>query len=119
MSKHYNNYSKPYSRPVNPETVIEEVETVEVEEIPEEIPVIEEASVVKPTPVMEVTGVVIDCSKLNMRFEPSADAEIMCTLIRGTEVVIDEAESTDEFYAVCTPAGMEGYCMRKYIEVNP
>ena len=118
MSKHYNNYSKSYSRPVEPETVIEEVDTV-VEETPEEIPVIEETPVVESTPMMEVTGVVVDCSKLNMRFEPSSDSEIMCTLIRGTEVVIDEAESTDEFYAVCTPAGMEGYCMRKYIEVNP
>ena len=119
MSKHYNNYSKSYSRPVEPETVIEEVETIPVEETPEELSMIEEAPVVESAPMMEVTGVVVDCSKLNMRFEPSSDSEIMCTLIRGTEVVIDEAESTDEFYAVCTPAGMEGYCMRKYIEVNP
>lgn len=115
MGKHYNNYSKSYNRPVEPKKVIEEVETVAVEEIPEEF-------ITAPNEDVEVetvvTGHVVDCVKLNMRSEPYADADIICTIDRGTEVVIDEPESTDEFYAVCTPAGMEGYCMRDYIEVK-
>ena len=116
MSKHYNNYSKSYNRPVELKQELEEVKTVVAEEIHEELPVVEEP-VIDFTP--EVTGVVVNCAKLNMRVAPSADAEILCTIDRNTEVVIDESESTDEFYAACTPAGMEGYCMRKYIEVNP
>lgn len=113
----YNNYSKPYNRPVESKPVIDGIDLVD--ENSEELPVIEETPAIELTPKTEVTGVVVDCSKLNMRVEPYAGADIVCTIDCGTEVVIDEAESTDEFYAVCTPAGMEGYCMRKYIEVNP
>ena len=71
--------------------------------------------------VAEVTknGVVTDCAKLNVRAEPSVDAEVVCVISAATELLVDEAESTEDFYKICTAAGVEGYCMRKFITVLP
>jgi hypothetical protein len=33
--------------------------------------------------------------------------------------MIDEKESTEEFYKVCTAAGIEGFCMKKFIAIQP
>ena len=61
----------------------------------------------------------VDCRKLNVRAEPSIDAEVVCVISEGTELLIDEAESTDDFYKICTAAGVEGYCMGMFITVLP
>lgn len=63
-------------------------------------------------------GVVSDCIKLNVRKEPKVGAPITCEVDCGTELMIDEKESTDEFYKVCTAAGIEGFCMKKFIAVQ-
>ena len=87
-------------------------------------PVMEEAvevsepeveSSVEPEPVY---GYVTECIKLNVRKMPNANAEIICTIPINTEVVIDEANSTVGFYKICTNAGVEGFCMKKYIAVK-
>ena len=83
--------------------------------------------VFKPIEPMEVEPEVaetakegfVDCRKLNVRAEPSTDAEVVCVISEGTELLIDEPESTDEFYKICTAAGVEGYCMRKFVTVLP
>lgn len=67
------------------------------------------------------TGVVTDCLKLNIRKTPVEDptgANIIGTIECLTEVMIDMGESTDKFYKVCTAAGLEGFCMKKYIAVR-
>lgn len=61
-------------------------------------------------------GVVVNCRKLNVRTEPDKNSEAICTIDAGAEVIIDEAESTEEFYKVYTETGVEGFCMREYIE---
>ena len=95
MSKHrpYN-----YSTPQEPTPVVEEV-------------------VVAPEP-KEVVGVVKECAKLNVRTHPSMLASIITEIKVGTKVVIDETESTEDFYRVCTEAGVEGFCMKKFIAVE-
>lgn len=65
-----------------------------------------------------ITGVVIDCAKLNVRKLPFTSSDVMCVIKMGDKVVINEEGSTDLFYKVCTAAGVDGYCMRKYIEVR-
>lgn len=82
---------------------------------PEEIQNGVTEEVVEP---VAVVGVVIDCQKLNMRKEPSSDAEVIGTIAVGSEVSIDEAASTEDFYKVCTAAGAEGFCMKKFISVK-
>lgn len=34
------------------------------------------------------------------------------------ELKIDMANSNDDWYAVCTVAGIEGFCMKKFIAVR-
>ena len=64
-------------------------------------------------------GIVANCTKLNVREEPRANASIICEVACQTELMIDEAESTEEFFKVCTAAGIEGFCMKKFIAVQP
>jgi hypothetical protein len=60
-------------------------------------------------------GKVDGCSKLNVREEPNLFAGIVCQLEKGAEVVIDEKESTEDFYKVYTASGIEGFCMKKFV----
>ena len=132
-NKHYTQYSKFNSEETilinNPELEVEEkvdepidgqIVIPEVELIVPE-PVIPEPVI--PEPVVEPEnrkfGKVSNCKKLNIRKLPSRDAEIVSELIEGSEVMIDEKESTALFYKICTEHGIEGYCMKDYITVLP
>lgn len=61
-------------------------------------------------------GKVVGCVKLNVREEPSIKASVVFEIVAGSTVFIDETCSTDEFYKICTEHGVEGYCMKKFIE---
>lgn len=66
-------------------------------------------------------GIVANCEKLNLRKSPLKDsdgANIITELLPGVAVVIDEDESTSDFYKVTTETGLEGYCMRQFIELS-
>ena len=131
-NKHYTQYSR--FRGEEPMTVnepeLEDEEAVEekVEEpiegqivIPEVEPIVPEPVI--PEPVVEPEnrkfGKISNCKKLNIRKLPSRDAEIVSELIEGSEVMIDEKESTALFYKICTEHGIDGYCMKDYITVLP
>ena len=64
-----------------------------------------------------LSGVVVDCAKLNVRRAPNATAPVIYTIARGTGVIVVEDESTDEFYKVYTETGVEGFCMKQYIMI--
>ena len=66
-------------------------------------------------------GIVANCEKLNLRRSPLKDsdgANIITELLPGVAVIIDEDKSTPNFYRVITEDGLEGYCMRQFIEVK-
>ena len=63
-------------------------------------------------------GFVTNCKKLNVREEPRIDATIVCEVDYQTELMIDENESTEEFYKVFTAAGIEGFCMKNFITIQ-
>ena len=65
-----------------------------------------------------VTGRVADCVKLNVRRAPSVKATVVCVIDRDAEVIIDEGKSNAEWYSVCTTAGVNGFCMKKYITIS-
>lgn len=73
-----------------------------------------------PEPEQEksIIGIVTDCLKLRVRKQPNTAAEVLCEIDALSEVQIDEKESTEEFYKVCTEAGIEGFCMKKFIAVK-
>lgn len=66
---------------------------------------------------VELTGVVTDCTRLNVRAEADPNARVIDVISALTEIVIDAGASTDEFYRVHTAEGIEGFCMKKYIAV--
>lgn len=102
MSKH-NDYTK-YSKEPNVETEVVQTEETVVEE--------------PTTPVVEPKAAkVTDCVKLNVRKDPSTSSDVVCEIAASTNLVVYEEESTEEFYRICTSAGIEGYCMKKYITI--
>ena len=121
LSKHnysqYSNKNKTANnnrKPVPKEAPVSKVEAVPTALVVE--PMVETVeTVVLNEPVM---GVVVDCAKLNVRVKPSAYAEVLCVLDTMTKVEIDVANSTVEWFKICTAAGLEGYCMRKYIDAH-
>lgn len=93
------------------------VETPAVQETLDEVveaPVEVEVEATVASPVVE-HGVVSGCERLNVRSEASTTADVLCTIDRDAEVVIVDSESTDEFYKVCTAAGIAGFCMKQFI----
>ena len=68
--------------------------------------------------VEDIIGVVTDCLKLNIRKEPDKDSEVVVVVTCLDELKIDPDASTDDWYAVCTVAGIEGFCMKKFVAVR-
>ena len=127
-NKHYTQYSKfSGEEPMlvnDPELEVEDTVEEKVDEPIEgqiAIPEVEPELVSDPEPSVEQEnrkfGKVNNCKKLNIRKLPSRDAEIVSELIEGSEVMIDEKESTALFYKICTEHGIEGYCMKDFIKV--
>ena len=71
-----------------------------------------------PKPVTIMTGVVSNCTKLNVRSKPAIDADIMAVINANAEVKVDMAKSINDWYKVTTSASIEGYCMRKFISIK-
>lgn len=109
----HKDYTKFSNRPETPvvEPVVEKVEDIKVE------PVIEEAAA--PEEQKPVYGIVTDCLKLNVRMNPRRNSKVLTVIDAEADVAINEEESTEEFYKVCTASGIEGYCMKKFITIKP
>ena len=90
MSKHRRDYTKPETAHTEPETVVDE-------------PVCESVEAV-------TYGAVVNCSRLNVRANPSKNADVVRIANAGETVQIDLTNSTDEWYKID-----DGYCMRQYI----
>lgn len=86
---------------------------VDSTEIAEDIRVKENEEIVK-----DIIGVVTDCLKLNIRKEPNKDSDVVVIVTCLEELKIDLDASTDDWYAVCTVTGIEGFCMKKFVAVR-
>ena len=73
----------------------------------------------EPEKVQEIKkGIVTDCLTLNIRKDPDINSEVVGNIKCLSEIMIEDKESTDEFYKICTASGKEGFCMKKYIVVS-
>lgn len=108
-NRNYTNYSKPAKKVPRPEVPLEVNEAVEETEI---------ISPIAPEPKKTARGVVVGCFNLNVRTGPRKDFDVICEIPSDSEVEIDESESFEDFYKVCTASGVEGFCMKKFIEVK-
>lgn len=70
--------------------------------------------IVSELPAALVYGYVT-CGRLNIRTEPAYGAEVLCVVENDAELMISPDDSTEEWYAVTTSAGIEGYCIKKFI----
>lgn len=112
--KDYTKFSNNFNKPVSDQVAepVKEVEGIITNQIDE--PAQKNQSV---EPVKEVKGIVVDCVRLNVRKNPEPKAEILCAVDAKQDLLIDEANSTADFYKVCTAAGIEGYCMKKFVAI--
>ena len=117
--RNYNQYAnKPEPEQVKEETVEEVIEPAEetVEEIIEPAEeTIEEVTEVEENPT-EVAFGKVNCSKLNVRKEPSIHSNPLCIIEHGTRMEISEFDG--EWVKILTPDGVSGYCMRKFIDLD-
>ena len=128
MSKH--DYSKYSSKPKQgnnqnhnnqnrPKPVVEKpVIKSEPAAIPEAKPVVNLIEETVNTVILPETveGTVKGCAKLNVRSLPSTNGEVVAVLGVDSEIEIDIEKSTVEWFRVITATGIEGYCMRQFIE---
>lgn len=74
----------------------------------------------KPYPIAEVpkkTFAIVKCERLNLRELPNTESNILCILERGTRLeLLDESNSV--FFKVVNSYGVEGYCMRDFVEIS-
>ena len=118
MSRHnYSQYSKQNNQTA--EVEIEETNAV-IENAEPQVDAVEETveTVETVSQPEKVVGVVANCSKLNVRATPDATADVVCVIDVNSEVEIDVEKTTADWVSVCTTTGIEGYCMRKFIEAN-
>lgn len=118
--RNYNNYHNQNNRTsCQPTHIVETSSTSAVTNV-QPVPVLD-AEVVQPIIVEEpkpVFGVVSDCAKLNIRKSPSPNGNVICTVNENTKLMIILEESTAEWYKVCNSAGLNGFCMKKYVTVK-
>ena len=65
-----------------------------------------------------VLGVVTECVKLRVRKTPEVGDNVICEILFASEVLVDLNESTNDFYKITTGVGIEGYCMKQYINIG-
>lgn len=115
----YNQYAnKTEPDQAKKETVEEIIEPAEetIEEVIEPVEeAIEEVTEVEENPT-EVAFGKVNCSKLNVRKEPSIHSTPLCIIEHGTRMEISEIDG--EWVKILTPDGVSGYCMRKFIDLD-
>lgn len=100
----YNNYSKPNKSSRQSPTIREPIDKTVSNE--------------KHVESKFVEGVVTDCIALNIRENPSMNADILQVVDAGSRVMIDLEHSVDDWYMVAKIFGEEvyGFCMKKFVK---
>lgn len=108
MGHNYSKYSSKEKR--------EKLQTAEQEPVMETS--VEETVTEEPKTRPLIFGKVANCIKLNVREKPDVNANVICEIFAGATVIIDEDETTEKFFKVCTEAGLYGFCMKDYIYID-
>ena len=61
---------------------------------------------------------VADCLRLAIYAEPDTSSELVCKVRYMTEVLVDEINSTKDFYKVYTAIGAEGFCQKDLLIIK-
>ena len=69
----------------------------------------------------EMTNVqigIVNCLRLHIHEEPNLESNVACKIRYLSEVAIDLDSSTEDFYKVCTVAGIEGFCQKDLVTIK-
>ena len=134
MSKHKHNYSQHYNNN-KPKQLVSEVKMDSIPEVTDVVlamghadPVGEPGTMGMPGIIQEtvetvklpetVIGMVSGCAKLNVRAEANLFSDVVCVLDNMSEIEINVEKSDKDWFYICTASGIEGYCMRKFVEAH-
>lgn len=76
---------------------------------------------VEPVKPNTATGVVTNCSKLNIRTKPTKVTKkpnVVCEVPSGAQLIVDLDKSIGDWYKVRTADGAEGFCMKMYVTLK-
>lgn len=62
-------------------------------------------------------GVVVNCERVNVRTIPSPNSAIASIILLNEEVDVDLKKSTDDYYAVTTSFGIDGFIKKDFIKI--
>ena len=65
-----------------------------------------------------IIGTVIGCVRLNVRKEPDENADVVDIVPVDAELNVDSNGGNEQFYFVRTPDGIDGYCMKKFVDIK-
>jgi len=88
-----------------------------------DLPIVNQKVLKDPTPKKvappkePVEGLIDNCGFLNVRKTPSAKADVLSVLKRGTVVMVDLDGSTENYYKVAV-GKTEGYCVKEFIFIK-
>lgn len=64
-------------------------------------------------------GIVTNCKQLNVRREAQKRADnVLCIISAGDVLEIDKDRSTNAWFYVTTADGVDGYCMKEFVDVE-
>ena len=111
--------SNKHNRGLLSDTIIDESSISEetVEDVNVKHEEISEEPVEEPeAQVSEKVRGIVRCIRLNIRKEPNLDSTKIGCLKTGDELILDLSGSTDRWYKVSTDSGLNGYCVKEFIE---
>lgn len=137
MSKHhnyrnYNTMSNRVDEAVPVEVKEEVVEVIEEAIANEEVDVDETAACNEPVaepeaelPTIEgngnepLVGIVSGCAKLNIRAAASTTADVVTVVNEDTVLMIEyPVDQNSDWFKIYTETGVEGFCMKKFVEIR-
>lgn len=92
-------------------------ETIETSEVDETQVTESDESEVQNEQVVVVEGTVTGCARLNVRKEANKESQAIYILDKGSSVMVDLDNSTEDFYKIYT-IEIEGYCVKEFIEIK-
>lgn len=89
-----------------------------IDDLENEVEVTEQELIEESQEPTSGVGIVTGCAKLNVRPDASTNGTPLCVLSEGDILIVDLENSVDGWYKVYTEVGIEGFCMKAYIEVK-
>ena len=65
-----------------------------------------------------IMGITVNADRIKVYKKPSEFSEVVCEIKKDTFLLIDEKDSTDDFYSICTETGIMGFCMKIFVELK-